>query len=271
LRQVTGSITQLGNAALRLVGFIGELGMLIAQAFAASPRLIFRKRGRRLAWRNLWFQMYRIGVKSIFVVALVNFCIGVILALQIVPILDQYGAADQIAAIIGIAYVRELGPLIGAVVLTGFAGAAIAAEIGSMAVNEELKAMRSHAISPIRFLVAPRVLAAMVMTTCLAVVSDITGVVGGLVSTKAVLAMMSTDYYVDLTFASIDMLDFITGLIKAAVFGVLIAALACKHGMEVRGGATGVGNATTRTVVISIVTIILVDLIFTAIFFMLDL
>lgn len=270
MRVLTQPITKLGGMALGTLAFTGAVGILIGQTFAASPRLIFRKRGRRLAWGSLWYQLYRVGVKSIGVVALVTFSIGVILTLQIIPILDQYGVADQIATIIGIAFFRELGPLVGAIVLTGFAGASIAAEIGTMAVNEELKALRAHAISPIRFLVVPRILAAMVMTTCLAVLSSIMGVVGGMVATQAITSITPLTYY-NLTFEAIETLDVVTGLIKAAVFGVLIGALACHLGLNVRGGAAGVGNATTRTVVISIVALTVVDLLFTAAFYLLGL
>ena len=268
MRYITGPITILGERAIGTVAFIGQLGLLISATFGASPRMVIRKRGRRLAWRNLWFQLYRVGVKSIGVVMLVTFAIGVILSLQIVPILEQYGAGDQIASIIGIAFFRELGPLVGAIVLTGFAGASIAAEIGTMAVNEELKALRSHAISPVRFLVVPRVLASMIMTTCLAVLSSIMGVLGGMLTTRAVIDM-PYQAYLDLTFDMVETTDIVTGLVKAAVFGVLIGALACQHGLAVRGGASGVGSATTRTVVISIVALTIVDLGFTAVFYML--
>jgi phospholipid/cholesterol/gamma-HCH transport system permease protein len=270
LRAVTKPISDLGEAALSTVRFIGALGILIGLTFASSPRMVFTRRGRRLAWKNLIFQLYRVGVKSIGVVMLVTFAIGVILSLQIVPILEEYGAGDQIATIIGVAFFRELGPLVGAIVLTGFAGASIAAEIGTMAVNEELKALRSHAISPVRFLVVPRVLASMVMTTCLAVLSSAMGILGGMLTTR-VIDGMSYRAYLDLTFSSVVELDIITGLIKAAVFGVLIGALACHLGLAVRGGASGVGNATTRTVVISIVALTIVDLGFTAVFYMLGL
>ncbi len=268
MRLLTRPITTLGERAIGTVSFIGHLGLLISATFGASPRMVVVKRGRRLAWRNLWFQLHRVGVKSIGVVMLVTFAIGVILSLQIVPILEQYGAGNQIASIIGIAFFRELGPLVGAIVLTGFAGASIAAEIGTMAVNEELKALRSHAISPVRFLVVPRVLASMVMTACLAVLSSVMGIVGGMLTTRAIIDMPFRAY-LDLTFASVEAADITTGLFKAAVFGVLIGALACQHGLAVRGGASGVGSATTRTVVISIVALTIVDLGFTAVFYML--
>lgn len=191
MRFITKPITNLGERAIGTVTFIGQLGLLISATFGASPRMVVRKRGRRLAWRNLTFQLYRVGVKSIGVVMLVTFAIGVIIALQGTPVLAQYGASEQIATFNSFLFFRELGPLVGAIVLTGFAGASIAAEIGTMAVNEELKALRSHAISPVRFLVVPRVLAAMVMTTCLALLSSIMGILGGMIATMAIIPKRS--------------------------------------------------------------------------------
>src|SRR3989440_6745608 len=124
--------------------------------------------------------MVRVGVRSIPIVMLVLFCIGSILALQMAPVLKEYGAVEQTANIISIAVFRELGPLVSAIVLTGFAGASIAAEIGTMVVSEEVEALEAQAISPVRFLVLPRVLATMVMMVCLAVVGDLMGAVGGM-------------------------------------------------------------------------------------------
>lgn len=266
---LTRPIVSLGRTALSAVSFVGALGLLLEQAGVASTALVWKKRGRRLAWANLWFQMYRVGVKSIGVVSLVTFCIGAILALQIGPILVTYGASATLPSIIGIAMFRELGPLVGAIVLTGFAGASIAAELGTMAVGEEIKALQAHAISPVRFLVVPRVLATIIMTVCLAVVSDVMGVFGGMLTTQATLAMPYSEY-LDRTFQAIATVDFVSGLIKAGVFGMLIGSLACLLGISVRGGAEGVGNATTRTVVISIVSLIVVDLLFTYVFYLFD-
>src|ERR1700685_4098362 len=124
--------------------------------------------------------MNRVGVRSIPIVCLVLFCIGAILSLQMAPILRDYGAADRVADIIAIAVGRELGPLVCAIVLTGFAGASIAAELGTMVVSEEIEALEAHAINPIRFLVVPRILATTIMMICIAVVGDLAGGLGGL-------------------------------------------------------------------------------------------
>src|SRR5687768_5881555 len=192
---ITRPIASFGGRVLRTVEFIGGMGYLLLDTAAVAPRGLLGKRGRRLGWTNLWAQMVRVGVKSIGIVSLVVFCIGAILALQIAPILDDYGVVSQVADIIGIAMFRELGPLVSAIVLTGFAGASIAAEIGTMVVSEEIEALEAQAIAPVRFLVVPRVLASTVMMVCLAVVGDLLGVAGGAIVARASLDISFTQYF----------------------------------------------------------------------------
>jgi phospholipid/cholesterol/gamma-HCH transport system permease protein len=270
MRLLFRPITALGASAIRGLEFLGGHGFLLRDTATAVPRALTDKRGRRLGWMNLWAQMVRVGVKSIPIVSLVVFCIGAILALQMEPVLKTYGATSNIADIISVAMFRELGPLVAAIVLTGFAGASIAAEIGTMVVSEEIEALEAGAISPIRFLVVPRVLATTVMMVCLAVVGDLMGVIGGMFTCRAFLGV-SLLQYIKHTFEILAVKDFVTGLIKAAVFGTIISSLACYLGLGVTGGAQGVGAATTRTVVLTIVALITVDLMFTAVFFFLEL
>src|SRR3954447_11228628 len=222
--RITRPITILGATTIRWLEFLGGHGFILRDTAVAVPRALFDKRGRRLGWANLWAQMVRVGVKSIPIVSLVVFCIGAILSLQMAPILKDYGATAQVADIISIAMFRELGPLVSAIVLTGFAGASIAAEIGTMVVSEEIEALQAEAINPIRFLVVPRVLATAVMMICVAVVGDLTGVFGGLTISRLFLGV-STHQYVRHTFEAIRVRDFATGLIKAGVFGTLISSL----------------------------------------------
>lgn len=259
-------ITGVGLWAVGVLELIGGVAYLLGDTVVALPRGLLAKRGRRLGWRNLWAQMVRVGVRSVPIVVLVLFCIGAILALQMSPILKSYGAQSQVARIIAIATFRELGPLVSAIVLSGFAGASIAAEIGSMVVSEEVEALQAQAIHPIRFLVMPRVVATGVMMVCVAVVGDLMGVAGGWFVSRAFLGLNS-EQYVRLTFEAPKVRDFVTGLVKAGVFGVLISGLACYLGLGVTGGAQGVGVATTRTVVLTIVALILVDLMFTTTFY----
>jgi phospholipid/cholesterol/gamma-HCH transport system permease protein len=249
-----------------LVEFLGGLTLLLLDTFRMVPRALMSKRGRRLGWQNLYAQMDRVGVQSVPIVFLVLFCIGAILALQMAPILRDYGKLDSVADVISVAIYRELGPLVSAIVLTGFAGASIAAEIGSMVVSEEVEALEAHAIDPVRFLVVPRVMATTVMMVCIAIIGDTAGIVGGLTVSGWFLGI-GQQQYVNHTFAILKMRDFFTGLIKAGVFGALISGLACYLGLRVTGGAQGVGLATTRTVVYTIVALITVDLLFTAVFY----
>src|SRR5690242_19798485 len=211
-------ITTLGRVTIHTIEFIGGVGYLLRDALLSVHEALFTSRGRRLGWRNLTHQMVRVGVQSIPIVSLVVFCIGAILALQMAPILKDYGALAEVADIIGIAMFRELGPLVAAIVLTGFAGASIAAEIGTMVVSEEIEALEASAIAPIRFLVVPRVLATTVMMVCLAVVADLVGVSGGMFVSRFFLGIGYLQY-AQHTFTAIKLQDFNTGLIKSAVFG----------------------------------------------------
>ena len=249
---------------------VGGVSLLVVGAAKKVPGVYFGDRGKTLAWRSLTYQMVRVGVQAIPIVSLVVFCIGAILSLQIVPILENYGAQAEVADIIAIAMFRELGPLVGAITLTGFAGASIAAEIGTMTVSEEIEALETHAIDPTSFLVVPRLIATAVMTTCLAVVADVMGVLGGLVVTVLVQDT-AVSLYLEQTREAIVLRDFFTGLFKAFVFGTIIAGLACWLGLSVQGGAQGVGEATTRTVVLTVVALTVVDLMFTWLFFVVGL
>lgn len=265
-RILLGPIVTIGARAIGFLEFVGGIGYLLLDTVVSIPRGLISKRGRRLGWQNLWAQMVRVGVRSVPIVMLVLFCIGAILSLQMAPILKRYGAESQVASIISVATFRELGPLVSAIVLTGFAGASIAAEIGTMVVSEEIEALEAQAINPLRFLVLPRVVATAIMMICVAVIGDLTGVLGGLVVSHTFLTL-NVEQYVRKTFEAIEVRDFITGLIKAGVFGTLISSLACYLGLGVTGGAQGVGVATTRTVVLTIVALITVDLMFTAGFY----
>jgi phospholipid/cholesterol/gamma-HCH transport system permease protein len=263
---VVKPIETVGSTALRFVELAGGVSLLFARSMIASTRLVARGRARQMAWDNVFAQMVRVGVRSIPIVCLVVFCIGVILALQMAPILSQYGAQDQVATIISVAMFRELGPLVGAIVLTGFAGASIAAEMGTMVVGEEIEALETHAIDPVRFLVMPRVLATAVMTFCLAILANLVGVLGGLVACW-LTGVVDPVHYWDLTFQAPKLSDYYSGLMKAFIFGGVIALLACYLGLSVTGGAEGVGNATTSTVVQTIVALTFIDLLFTAVFY----
>ena len=269
VKQAVEGLGTLADLQLRqgagLIRSIGGMASMFADTIVWCFRGFFRP-DVRLSQAALTTQMLRVGVDSIGIVIIVEFFIGSILALQLAPVLASYGRLDQVAVVIAIAVVRELGPLLTAIVLSGYAGASIAAELGAMVEAEEIKALRAHALDPIRFLIVPRFLATAVMIVGLTVIADIVGVLGGCLTSWVVLGV-SPQVYVDITQTALVAKDFITGLVKAGVFGMLIATIACYQGLNVSGGAVGVGRATTATVVQCIVAIIGMDAAFTAVFY----
>jgi len=254
------------RAARRFVEFVGGLCRLAGEAARWTFRGLFVPRVK-FGRSALATQMVRVGVRSIPIIVLVQTFIGIILALQLAPTLESYGQLERVADVVAIAMFRELGPLISAIVLSGFAGASIAAEIGAMVESEEIKALRAHALNPVHFLVVPRYLATTLMLVGLAVVADVVGVIGGLGTSWAVLDIQPA-VYLDFTREALVEKDFYTGLIKAGVFGWLISMIACYEGLTVSGGAVGVGRATTSTVVKSIVALIGTDCLFTSMFYL---
>src|ERR1051326_5728170 len=177
----------LGQRALNILDHMGSLVMLFGQAAHWLFRAAKDHKRVRFGHAAIISQIVRVGARSLFIISLVSGCIGLILALQLSPPLDQFGQKELVANIIGVAVLRELGPLIAAVVLTGFAGAAIAAEIGTMVVGEEIEALEAHALNPVRFLVVPRVIASVLSMTCLAVVADAVSVTAGLMTSLVAL------------------------------------------------------------------------------------
>lgn len=258
-------VAMLGRRVLGIVSHTGEVFSLFAMAVKWIYRGLTTKK-YRLGRSAVISQVVRIGVRSIFIVVIVSGAVGLILALQLSPPLEEFGSKDKVANIITVAVLRELGPLIGAIVLTGFAGASIAAEIGTMVVSEEIEALEAHALNPIRFLVVPRVIAATISMTLLGVMSSFAAIVASMGIAITVLDI-PYETYMDNMLTQAKMVDFWTGVAKGAVFGMLIGIIACTNGLRVTGGAAGVGRATTYTVVECIVAIVVADLVFTAIFF----
>jgi phospholipid/cholesterol/gamma-HCH transport system permease protein len=253
------------SAVRQSLVFIGGMAELCAQSLRWIGRGLFVP-GVKFRRQALAAQMIRVGVRSIPIIVLVQVFIGIILALQMAPTLTSYGQRERVADVVAIAIFRELGPLLSAVVLSGFAGASIAAELGTMVEGEEIKALRAHALNPVHFLVVPRALATVIMLTGLAVIADVVGVLGGFLTSTIVLGV-EPRVFLDYTQAALKQRDFLTGLVKAAVFGLLISMIACREGLTVTGGAEGVGRATTQTVVKSIVALIGTDCVFTAVFY----
>jgi phospholipid/cholesterol/gamma-HCH transport system permease protein len=268
-RFVLAPVEGVGARMLRTLDLIGAAVFLLADAGAWAVRGTLLPKVR-LGRAAVVSQVIRVGVRSIFIVSLVSGCVGLILAFQLAPPLDEFGRKDLIANIISIAVLRELGPLIGAIVLTGFAGASIAAEIGTMVVSEEIEALEAHALDPVRFLVVPRVMAAILSMTCLSIIASVVSVASALFISVAALDIPYENFMSNMLDQA-KQVDFFTGVAKGAVFGTLIGVIACVNGLRVTGGAAGVGQATTGTVVQCVVAIVIADLAFTAVFFALGL
>ncbi len=259
---------RIGGAVIDLLTHIGSVVLLVVEAAGiVLGALTGRARIGRSAIIN---QILRVGVRSVFIVSLVSGAVGLILALNMAPPLEQFGSKDLVANIIGVAVLRELGPLMAAIVLTGFAGAAIAAEIGTMVVGEEIEALEVHALNPVRFLIVPRVIATVLSMLVLGVISNIMAIGVAMLVSQIVLEIPFQTYWDNMLF-QVKGWDFWTGIIKAGIFGLLIGGIACTNGMKVRGGAAGVGKATTSTVVQCVVSIVIADTLFTAIFYIFDL
>lgn len=259
----------LGRKTITVLGQIGGVAYLLLDTLTWVWRGLTTK-DVRIGKAAVISQIVRVGVRSLFIVSLVSGVVGLILTLQLAPPLDEFGQRAMVANIIGVAVLRELGPLIGAIVLTGFAGASIAAEIGTMVVSEEIEALEAHALNPIRFLVVPRVLATLISMTALGVIASFTSILFSLAISVTVLEIPYETFVTNLV-DQVKLADAISGFIKGGVFGLLVGLIACYNGLKVTGGAAGVGNATTNTVVQSIVAIIFADLIFTAAFYALGL
>jgi phospholipid/cholesterol/gamma-HCH transport system permease protein len=229
--------------------FLGELLRALAHVFL-HPRAI--------RWDDVASYMKRAGMDGLPIVSLISFLLGLILAFMSSLQLKQFGANVYVAPLLAIAVVKELGPIMTAILVAGRSGSAFAAEIGTMKVNEEVDALTTMGFDPIRFLAVPKVLAAMLVVPLLTVYADLFAIAGGLV--VGVLGLDLTAYtYLKDTQASLTLMDIIPSLIKAGVFAMLIAGIGCQRGFQVRGGAEAVGTATTSAVVAALFLIIVTD------------
>ena len=237
--------------------------------FAETMKWTFVKpfQGKPLRLSSIVTQMDEVGVKSVPIVALVSFVIGVILVLQTAYQLDKFGAVGYAASLAGVALTREMAPLLTAIVLAGRVSAAFTAELGTMMVTEEITALEVMAISPVSYLVVPRFLAMIVMLPCLTVLSDAIGMAGGFcVGTLAIGIRPET--YIHETINALMVKDIMSGLVKSLIFAAIIAMVGCYMAFAVKGGPEGVGKSTMISVVVSLISIILADCLFTAIFYM---
>lgn len=219
-----------------------------------------------LRWQATFEQMNKIGVQSLPLVFMTALFTGMVLSLQSAYQLKLFAASQFTADLVALSVTRELGPVLTAMVVAGRVGASMAAELGTMRVTEQIDALKALAVNPVRYLVAPRFVAAFFMLFVLTIYADVIGVLGGYLISVFKLGM-SSHQYLKRTFTALVVKDVATGLIKAYFFGAIIAIVGCYHGFKAQNGAEGVGKATTMAVVTILIMIIASDAIFTAIFY----
>ncbi len=238
--------------------YIGEIAILTVQ----TVRTVL---SRGLWVSDLFSQMYAIGIGTLPIALLTVFSSSAVIALYFAQFLIRYGAGNLTGAVVALALGRELSPVLVGVVTAARSGSAMAAEIGTMEVSEQIAALRSLAVSPIKYLVAPRVLACLIMVPILGIVADAFGLFGGYV--VAVWQGVQPSTYPESIHQFVEMRDFTMGIIKTVVFALIVGIVSCHQGLKTNGGATGVGRATTNAVVLSIVLIYIFDFVLADIMF----
>jgi len=213
---------------------------------------------RPIYWREIILQMDRIGVGSLTIIVLTGFFTGAVLAIQSEGALRRYGAVSMTGSLVSLTLIRELGPVLSALMLAGRIGSGIASELGSMVVSEQISAMRSLGTDPIRRLVTPRMIAMLIMLPLLTIICDAVGMLGGWVISNYKLLISTNQYWSD-SFNALQFSDVVGTLVKPIVFGFIIAMTGCYVGLRTHGGTEGVGRSTTQAVVSSSILIIASD------------
>jgi phospholipid/cholesterol/gamma-HCH transport system permease protein len=223
-------------------------------------------KGKKIRFRAIISEMVKTGYNSVPIVAIISLFVGIILALQAAYQLRRFGALIYVANLVGVSITRELGPILTAIIVAGRSGSAFAAEIGSMKAAEEIDALISMGINPVRFLVVPKLIALMVMLPALTIFSDSVGLLGGFLLSITALGIHPYNYFHQ-TINALLIKDLLTGLTKAWAFSIVITIVGSYEGFKVVGGAEEVGRRTTASVVSSIFLVIVFDLFFTALFY----
>ncbi|MCG8456647.1 MAG: ABC transporter permease [Holophagales bacterium] len=211
-------------------------------------------------------QMVRVGVQSVPVVLLTALFTGMVMALQIFTVLARFGAEGYVGSIVGLAMVRELAAVLGSLMIAGRSGSAMGAEIGTMRVTEQIDALEVLATDPVHYLIVPRVWATTLMLPLLVVLADAVGIFGGYLVSVVVMGANPVTY-LEKTFQYMEMQDLLSGLIKSAVFGLLIATVGCAKGFYTSGGAEGVGRSTTAAVVTASMAVLVANFFLTKLLF----
>jgi phospholipid/cholesterol/gamma-HCH transport system permease protein len=253
--------------ALQLIGhvvleFLAEVGRVVLFAGSGLSHCVRPP----FYFRNLGRQLIEIGYYSLPVVGLTAIFTGMVLALQSYTGFSRFSAEGAVANVVVVSITRELGPVLAGLMVAGRIGAAMAAEIGTMRVTEQIDALTTLSTNPMKFMVAPRLIAGVTMLPLLVVVADIIGVFGGYLVAVYKLGFNPANYLQN-TFDALQTEDVVSGLVKAAVFGLIVTLMGCYHGYTSRGGAQGVGAATTNAVVSSAILILCFDYILTELFF----
>jgi phospholipid/cholesterol/gamma-HCH transport system permease protein len=256
VEEVGRGVVQIWHDTRALVAFVGELA-------AALVRAGFHL--RRVRWDDTLRVAEAVGVNALPIVGLIGFLMGLIMAFQAAIPLGRFGAQVFVANLIGLSILREMGPLMTAIVLAGRSGSAFAAELGTMKVREEIDALITMGLDPVRFLVVPRVIAAVLMTPLLTIFADFIGVVGGSVVLMS-LGFSGTTFLHQLQ-SAVTYRDFLGGIVKSFVFGILVAGIGCLRGLETKTGARAVGESTTSAVVSGIILIVITDGIFSIMYY----
>jgi phospholipid/cholesterol/gamma-HCH transport system permease protein len=260
------AVEEIGRATLTVLGDLATLISFIGETTAAFWYAV--RNPQRVRWKDVWFTCEQVGANALPIVALISFLMGLIIAFESAVPMRQFGAELFVADLVGLAILRELGPLMTAILLAGRSGAAFAAEIGTMKVNEELNALTTMGLDPVRFLVVTRILAAVLMVPLLTLFADMIGILGG------ALTMISFNIPIATYLREVDSLvnvkDLWVGMAKTPVFAILIAGVGCLRGLQTETGAAAVGISTTRAVVSGIILIVVVDGIYSFIYYLLD-
>ena len=257
-----GMLDQIGRETLTMVAdsntldYIGDLVVGSGKA-ARAPHAI--------NWHDVGRLMERAGADGLPIVLLISFLVGLVTAFQAAVQLRQFGANIFVADLVALSITRELGPLMTAIIVAGRSGAAFSAELGTMKVSEEIDALRTLGLDPYLFLVFPRVIALVLVMPLLTVLADVVGILGGLLVALLGLDVTVNAYLLE-THKALALWDVGSGVLKSGVFAVSIALIACQRGLATRGGAEGVGRATTSAVVSSLFALVVLDAIFTMLF-----
>ena len=254
----------IGAKGRNLLREVGSMFWFIVHTFTETMENVRRGRAPFRA-ASFFRHTERAGVGSVPLVAMVSFFLGLTMALLTGYQLERFGMERLIPGLVSIAFTRELGPLLTGIMLAARIGAAFTAELGTMKVSEEVEAIEAMGISPLRFLVAPRLLALFALMPCLSVISCIAAVFATFLISKAYFNI-AWIYFTDLVVHSLLIKDIVTGVIKSLLFGLLIGAIACHRGLSVKGGAAGVGTSTTSSVVTAITVVIGFDTLFNIVY-----